>query len=217
MISCKDATQLWRFQKCTSSNESDLALNLIFFPSRVAQTCDSFKPLTILHSFVGTNVRVRLLLYTRIDSDCGVLLSHTNLSAHPQFNFSRPTTFVIHGFRPTGSAPAWLNKIRELLLARSNINLVIVDWNHGAATINYWTAVENTHKVAENLTAFINLTLVWKTLISIKIAPLYLWWQVRKRIVDNTSFCFSGPWCQFKFHPFDRCQSWSSYIRFCWC
>ncbi|XP_024118896.1 lipase member H [Oryzias melastigma] len=124
-----------------------------------AQTCDSFKPLTILHSFVGTNVRVRLLLYTRIDSDCGVLLSHTNLSAHPQFNFSRPTTFVIHGFRPTGSAPAWLNKIRELLLARSNINLVIVDWNHGAATINYWTAVENTHKVAENLTAFINLTL----------------------------------------------------------
>uniref|UniRef100_A0A3P9LWS5 Lipase, member Ia n=1 Tax=Oryzias latipes TaxID=8090 RepID=A0A3P9LWS5_ORYLA len=122
-----------------------------------AQTCDSFKSLTFLHTIHGTNVKVRLLLYTRIDGDCGSLLSHTNLSAHPQLNLSRPTAFVIHGYRPSGSRPAWLNQIIELLLARSNINVIVVDWNHGAGTVNYLAAVKNTQKVAKNLTAFINV------------------------------------------------------------
>lgn len=35
------------------------------------------------------------------------------------------------------------------------MNLIIVDWNRGAANINYLKAVENTHKAADNLTAFI--------------------------------------------------------------
>ncbi|XP_044077559.1 lipase member H isoform X2 [Siniperca chuatsi] len=82
-------------------------------------------------------------------------MSHTNLSAHPQFNLSRPTTFIIHGYRPTGSPPMWLQSATELLLAKTDINVIVVDWNRGAANVNYFKAVENTRKAANNLTAFI--------------------------------------------------------------
>lgn len=98
---------------------------------------------------------MRLLLYTSENGTCGTLLSHTDPSAHPQFNFSRPTTFLIHGYRPTGSAPTWLSSITKLLLARTDMNLIIVDWNYGAANLIYHIAAQNTHIVAENLTAFV--------------------------------------------------------------
>ncbi|XP_040005654.1 lipase member H-like isoform X2 [Xiphias gladius] len=81
----------------------------------------------------------------------------SNLSAHPQFNLSRPTTFIIHGYRPTGSPPVWIKNLTELLLAREDTNVVVVDWNHGAANVNYLKAVENTRKAAANLTAFIEM------------------------------------------------------------
>lgn len=138
-----------------------------------AQGCDEFTDLDLSHTIIGTSIKVRLLLYTRENGTCGTLMSHTELSAHPQFNFSRPTTFVIHGYRPTGSPPKWINDIRELLLARRDTNLIIVDWNHGAANMNYFKAVENTHKAAANLTAFIEKMkvcirhAVWPSLLSL--------------------------------------------------
>lgn len=130
-------------------------LLLIAVHKSKAQGCDEFTDLDISHSIIGTNVNIRLLLYTRENSTCGQLLSHTNLSASPQFNFSRPTTFIVHGYRPTGSPPMWLNKLKELLLDRADVNLIVVDWNYGATNVNYFKAVENTHIAAENLTAFI--------------------------------------------------------------
>lgn len=42
-----------------------------------------------------------------------------------------------------------------LLLLRTDVNVIVVDWNHGAANLNYLKAVENTKQAAENLTAFI--------------------------------------------------------------
>lgn len=111
--------------------------------------------LDLSHAFIGTSVRVRLLLYTSETGMCGTLMSHTDPTAHPQFNTSRPTTFLIHGYRPTGSPPRWLTTITELLLARTDMNLIVVDWNNGAANVNYFKAVENTHTVADNLTVFL--------------------------------------------------------------
>ncbi|KAM9348708.1 lipase member H [Symphorus nematophorus] len=130
-------------------------LLLITVQIRKAQRCDEFTDLNLSHAIIGTNLRVRLLLYTRENVTCGTLMSHTNLSAHPQFNLSRPTTFIIHGYRPTGSPPNWVHRITELLLARNDDNLIVVDWNYGAANLNYFKAVENTHKAADNLTVFI--------------------------------------------------------------
>ncbi|GAA6232232.1 lipase member H-like [Lates japonicus] len=121
------------------------------------QQCDEFTDLNLGHAFIGTSIRIRLLLYTRENSTCGTLVSHTNLSAYPQFNLSRTTTFIVHGYRPTGSPPAWVNDITELLLARDDQNVIVVDWNYGATNLNYLKAVENTKKAAANLTAFIEM------------------------------------------------------------
>ncbi|XP_034034373.1 lipase member H-like [Thalassophryne amazonica] len=122
-----------------------------------AHSCAEFTDLRFHHSFIGTKLRVQLLLYTSANPTCGILLSHTNLSAHPQFNLSKPITFVIHGYRPTGSRPVWLNRIKQVLLDRKDMNVLIVDWNCGAANVNYLKAVENTYKAAENITAFIKM------------------------------------------------------------
>lgn len=120
-----------------------------------AQQCDEFTDLNLGHAIIGTSIKIRLLLYTRDNATCGKLISHTDLSANPQFNLSRPTTFIIHGYRPTGSPPMWLHNITEMVLVRKDINVIVVDWNRGAANLNYFKAVENTHKAADNLTAFI--------------------------------------------------------------
>ncbi|XP_068601119.1 lipase member H [Brachionichthys hirsutus] len=132
-----------------------LALLLLTAQIRKAQACDEFTDLAFGHAIIGTTMKTRLLLYTRENVTCGTLMSHTDISNHPQFNLSKPTTFVIHGYRPTGSPPMWLQRIIELLLIRKDVNVIIVDWNHGATSLNYFRVVENTHKEAENLTAFV--------------------------------------------------------------
>ncbi|XP_054482107.1 lipase member H-like [Anoplopoma fimbria] len=122
-----------------------------------AQTCEEFSDLDLSHAIIGTSLRIRLLLYTRDNVTCGSLVPHTDLSAHPRFNCSRPTTFIVHGYRPTGSPPMWVEKITELLLVQADINVIVVDWNRGAANVNYFKAVENTRRAANNLTAFIQI------------------------------------------------------------
>ncbi|XP_030622264.1 lipase member H [Chanos chanos] len=120
-----------------------------------AQMCDDFTELSIHHSIIGTKLQVKLLLYTRANGSCGQALSHNDPSIHHQLNTSRPTTFIVHGYRPTGSPPVWMTEFVELLLARGDMNVIVVDWNHGATTINYLKAVENTRLAAKNITAFI--------------------------------------------------------------
>lgn len=139
-------------------------LNILFtscsFFILPAQECEKFTKLNLSHAFIGTKLNVRLLLYTRESRTCGTLMSHTDLSASPLLNLSRPSTFVIHGFRPTGSPPVWLDNITEALLAWKDINVIVVDWNRGSAT-SYFKAVENTKKAADNITAFIHKMQVW--------------------------------------------------------
>ncbi|KAL4657378.1 lipase member H-like [Arapaima gigas] len=117
--------------------------------------CATFTNLGFPDAFLGTKLQVRLLLYTREDLQCGKLLLHHNLSAHPLFNMSRPTTFIIHGFRPTGEPPDWLYTAKDLLAALDDMNIVLVDWNRGATNLNYFSVVSNTRQVADNLTDFI--------------------------------------------------------------
>ncbi|XP_056450480.1 lipase member H-like [Gadus chalcogrammus] len=117
------------------------------------QACDTFTDLDLHHAIVGTEVNVRLLLYSRADPECGRLLLHS--AAPPAMNLSLPTTFIIHGFRPTGSPPVWLLPMAELVLEREDRNVVVVDWNYGAANIDYFRSVRNSKDTATNLTAFI--------------------------------------------------------------
>lgn len=122
-----------------------------------ALECEEFTDLDFRHAFIGTSLKIKLLLYTRQNKSCGLPMSHTNLSVTPQFNASRLTTFVIHGYRPTGSPPGWMKELTQLLLERQDMNLIIVDWNRGAANVNYFKAKENTLKAGENLTALVKV------------------------------------------------------------
>ncbi|XP_062377986.1 lipase member H isoform X2 [Sardina pilchardus] len=117
--------------------------------------CDHFTDLDFHDSFIGTNLYVRLLLYTRANLDCGQELAHHRLAAQPLFNLSRPTAFVVHGYRPTGAPPIWIDHLVRLLALQQDMNVLVVDWNRGAANLNYFTAVTNTRRTAANITGFI--------------------------------------------------------------
>uniref|UniRef100_A0A673CJ37 Lipase, member Ib n=1 Tax=Sphaeramia orbicularis TaxID=375764 RepID=A0A673CJ37_9TELE len=119
------------------------------------ESCDNFTDLNLSHCFVGTSLYVRLLLYTRSNLRCGRELNHHHLSSQPLFNVSRPTAFVIHGYRPTGAPPIWIDHIVHLLAEQEDMNIIVMDWNKGAANLNYFTAVTYTREAALNLTGFI--------------------------------------------------------------
>ncbi|XP_076123279.1 lipase member H [Alosa pseudoharengus] len=120
-----------------------------------AEECASFTDLDLHHSIAGTSLDVRLLLYTRANDTCASILNHLSPFSQPELNANRSTTLIIHGYRPTGSPPGWYELLAKLLLERDDLNVIVVDWNRGAANINYWAAVKNTRKVADNMTAFI--------------------------------------------------------------
>ncbi|XP_023129784.2 lipase member H isoform X1 [Amphiprion ocellaris] len=119
------------------------------------ESCDNFTDLNLSHCFMGTSLYVRLLLYTRSNLDCGREINHRRLASQPLLNLSRPTAFVIHGYRPTGAPPIWINHIVHLLAEQEDLNVIVVDWNKGAANLNYFTAVTYTREAAYNLTGFI--------------------------------------------------------------
>ncbi|XP_069745206.1 lipase member H [Narcine bancroftii] len=110
-----------------------------------ALECHNFTKLPITDSITGTELVVRLLLYTDKNSRCASLINATHTSP---LDVKKKTVFIIHGYRPFGSPPNWLMKVIETLQMVDNINLIIVDWNRGATTINYPVAVANTKKVA---------------------------------------------------------------------
>ncbi|XP_072900879.1 lipase member H-like isoform X1 [Hemitrygon akajei] len=110
-----------------------------------APECHYFTKLPITDTLIGTNVDVRLLLYMNKNSECASLINATHISP---LDVKKKTIFLIHGYRPFGSPPNWLDKLIKTLLNVDDINLIIVDWNRGATTINYSTAVTNTKKVA---------------------------------------------------------------------
>uniref|UniRef100_A0A8C9W1D1 Lipase, member Ib n=1 Tax=Scleropages formosus TaxID=113540 RepID=A0A8C9W1D1_SCLFO len=127
----------------------------VFLHISKGSECDNFTDLDFRECFIGTNLYVKLLLYTRANLDCGQELSHNNFLAQPLFNLTLPTTMVIHGYRPTGAPPIWVDHIVRLLAAQEDMNILVVDWNRGAANLNYFTAVTNTRSVAANISAFI--------------------------------------------------------------
>ncbi|NXH19320.1 LIPHA Lipase, partial [Bucco capensis] len=128
--------------------------------SEEEKKCPEFTDLNIGNALSGTELQVQLLLYTRENPSCSERLIEHNVTASEYLNTSKKIVFVIHGFRPTGSPPAWLGDMKKFLLFSEDINLIIVDWNRGATTVNYITAVENCRKVAEILKNYIDQMLV---------------------------------------------------------
>uniref|UniRef100_A0A8C8RCS5 Lipase domain-containing protein n=1 Tax=Pelusios castaneus TaxID=367368 RepID=A0A8C8RCS5_9SAUR len=124
--------------------------------SDTEKQCQEFTDLGIHNALAGTDLKVKLLLYTRKNQNCSESLSDSNTTASTNLDVTKKTVFIIHGFRPTGSSPVWLKDIKELLLSLEDINLIVVDWNRGATTVIYQNAVHNTRKVAEILRKYID-------------------------------------------------------------
>ncbi|KAL6045178.1 hypothetical protein STEG23_013869, partial [Scotinomys teguina] len=102
---------------------------------------------------VGTGLNVRLMLYTQRNQICAQLINSTALGS---LNVTRKTTFITHGFRPTGSPPVWMEELVQSLLNAQEMNVVVVDWNRGATTVIYPHASGKTRKVALILKEFID-------------------------------------------------------------
>uniref|UniRef100_A0A8C2QXY6 Lipase domain-containing protein n=1 Tax=Capra hircus TaxID=9925 RepID=A0A8C2QXY6_CAPHI len=116
----------------------------------------SVAPAFFHSAVVGTGLNVKLMLYTRRNPTCAQAINSTVLG---NLNVTKKTTFVVHGFRPTGSPPVWIEDLVEGLLSVEDMNVVIVDWNRGATTVMYNHASSKTRKVATVLKEFIDLML----------------------------------------------------------
>ncbi|KFP24283.1 Lipase member H, partial [Colius striatus] len=121
------------------------------------ETCPAFTALSISNALVGTDLKVKLLLYTRQNQNCAEELNST---ASRYLDVTKKTTFIIHGYRLTGSAPVWIPDLVHLLLSVEDMNVILVDWNRGATTLIYSNASRNCKKVAEILKKFIDEMLV---------------------------------------------------------
>ncbi|XP_073929713.1 lipase member H isoform X6 [Castor canadensis] len=117
------------------------------------EICPSFTKLSFHSAVVGTGLSVKLMLYTERNQTCAQIVNFTALG---NLNVTKKTTFVIHGFRPTGSPPVWMGDLVESLLLVEDMNVVVVDWNRGATTVIYTQASSKTRKVAVILKEFID-------------------------------------------------------------
>lgn len=116
--------------------------------------------MTSLKDLFYPKLKIILMLYSRDNVSCAEPLFESNNSLNVRFNPSKKTVWIIHGYRPLGSIPAWLHKFTKVLLKHEDVNLIVVDWNQGATTLIYNRAVKNTRLVAEHLRESIQILLV---------------------------------------------------------
>ncbi|XP_066204126.1 lipase member H [Saccopteryx leptura] len=117
------------------------------------ETCPLFTRLSFPRAVVGTGLSVRLMLYSRRNLTCAQIINSTVLG---NLNMTKKTTFIVHGFRPTGSPPVWMEELVEGLLSVEDMNVIVVDWNRGATTVIYSHASSKSKKVATVLKEFID-------------------------------------------------------------
>ncbi|XP_069328553.1 lipase member I isoform X2 [Eulemur rufifrons] len=122
------------------------------------RTCLEFSQLNVKDSFrdlFNPRIEIILMMYTRNNLNCAEPLFEHNNSLNINFNTQKKTVWLIHGYRPMGSIPSWLQNFLRILLNEEDVNIIVVDWNRGATTFIYNRAVKNTRKVAENLSRHI--------------------------------------------------------------
>uniref|UniRef100_A0A8D2DDL5 Lipase I n=1 Tax=Sciurus vulgaris TaxID=55149 RepID=A0A8D2DDL5_SCIVU len=120
--------------------------------------CIEFSHLSVKDSLKDLfipRLKIILMMYTRNNLNCAQPLLQHNNSLNVNFNTQKKTVWLIHGYRPMGSTPSWLSNFVRILLNKEDMNVIVVDWNHGATTFIYNRAVKNTRKVAETLTEYI--------------------------------------------------------------
>nr|XP_026650836.1 lipase member H [Zonotrichia albicollis] len=121
------------------------------------ETCPAFTALGFGNALIGTDLKVKLLLYTRQNPSCAEELHSTDSK---YLNVTKKITFIVHGYRFTGSAPVWIPDLVHLLLSVEDMNVIVVDWNQGATTLIYNYAARKCKRVAEILKKLIDEMLI---------------------------------------------------------
>ncbi|XP_015492991.1 lipase member H isoform X2 [Parus major] len=121
------------------------------------EICPAFTALGFGNALIGTELKVKLLLHTRQNPTCAEELHST---ASKYLDVTKKTTFIIHGYRLTGSAPVWIPDLVHLLLSVEDMNIIVVDWNQGATTLIYSYASRKCKRVAEILKKLIDEMLI---------------------------------------------------------
>lgn len=146
------------------------------FFTETNKKCLEFSKLNAMNSIKDLfipKLKISLMMYSRNNSNCAEPLFGSNNSLNARFNLSKKTVWIIHGFRPLGSTPAWLSKFTETFLKMEDVNLIVVDWNHGATTFLYSRAVKNTRMVAASLSVSIQNLLVSMKLLKYTCYTIY--------------------------------------------
>ncbi|XP_036600050.1 lipase member I [Trichosurus vulpecula] len=113
--------------------------------------CLKFSDLSLGDAFIDLfkpRLKSTMIMYTKQLTNCGEPVFGQNYTLNTNFNITKKTVWIIHGYRPTGSTPSWLSTFLERLLKKEDVNVIVVDWNWGATTLIYQRAVQNTRKVA---------------------------------------------------------------------
>lgn len=84
---------------------------------------------------------VRFLVFTRFNPTIGQELTFRDLESLSRTNFdvSRPTRVLIHGFQSDANADVNV-LLTAAYLRNYDVNIIVVDWSVGASTINYISA-----------------------------------------------------------------------------
>uniref|UniRef100_A0A671E0V2 Lipase I n=1 Tax=Rhinolophus ferrumequinum TaxID=59479 RepID=A0A671E0V2_RHIFE len=130
--------------------------------SETKRPCLKFSQLSIkdsLRDLFKPKIEVFLIMYTRNNLNCGQPLFEQNNSLNVNFRTNKKTVWIVHGYRPTGSTPQWLQNFRRILLIEDDMNVIVVDWNRGATTLIYSRAIKNARKVAASLSQCIQILL----------------------------------------------------------
>ncbi|XP_023227345.1 pancreatic lipase-related protein 2-like [Centruroides sculpturatus] len=101
-------------------------------------------------------IGTKFALYTRINHDLPVYLNYDDeesLKTH-FFKPDRPTKFICHGFTQSGQSQVFID-MKNALLEVEDVNVIIVDWNRGAALPFYLSAAVNTEVVGRQLAKLI--------------------------------------------------------------
>ncbi|BES94955.1 Lipase [Nesidiocoris tenuis] len=83
----------------------------------------------------------KVMLWPKID------LEETN------FNTTKPTIFITHGFA-SNTSNEWMHDMKDAYLENMDANVFMVDWGKGAKGINYLRAASNTRIVGAELGRF---------------------------------------------------------------
>ncbi|XP_074153429.1 lipase member I-like [Sminthopsis crassicaudata] len=126
--------------------------------SGTTNACLEFTELNIKEAFLDIfkpKIKVRLLLFTREDINCAQPVFTSDYKLNNNFNITKKTIWIVHGYRPLGTNPVWLHKFVNSLLSLEDVNIIVVDWNQGATTLLYQRAVKRCWKVATVLREYI--------------------------------------------------------------